>query len=337
MSKYFFTVDTQATFKTEIEEYIALPGSLDIKFVKPAMLTAQRDYIKPLLGTGFYNELLAATTPDAAQIAAIAAIREPLAHLTVINALPHLNVKVGQGGITQNNVNNETAAPWWTVRDQKRELQKNANNAMARLVEFLAENAATYATYASSPARARNLRNFCNDFDTARLVLPKVTSHYIFEQMRAAMTRVDETILLPALGPQLYAYLKTLTLAGTAWAAYAPLQILIQRAELSFAFSEAALESTIQWSPDFGIHVPLISESETGRRAEATTISEREQIVRSHAAKGREAISAIKDDITANILTYTEYVAPVIPVKTYVNNTDHPGGTYFGIGLNPHK
>ena len=334
MAKYFFTLATESTFKTEIAEYVAIPGSLDIKYMKPAMLAAQRDHIKPLLGTAFYNELLDATPPSTDQESAIEAIREPLAHLSIINALPHLNIKVSQGGLTQNNVENESPALWWQVRDQKRELMKNANNSMARLIEFLEENAADYATYAASDARKANLRNFCNDFATANKYLPKVTSHYIFQQMRAAMTRVDATIIAKNIGPELYEYLKELTISGTAWADYEPLRPLIQKAELSLAFAEAAIESTIQWSDEFGIHVPLISESETGRKADATTIAQREQIIRAHEAKGRDAITALKEELTANADTYTEYTAPVIPTDTYVT-TDTAGGIYFGIGLNP--
>lgn len=336
MAKYFFTVTPEATFKTEIAEYVAIPGSLDIRYMKPAMLAAQRDYIEPLIGTEFYDELLAAETPTAEQTAAIEAIREPLAHLSIINALPHLNVKINQGGLTQNNVENETPAAWWQVRDQKRELVKNANNAMARLVAFLAKHAGDYATYKASDAYKNNLRNFCNDFAKANHYLPKVSSHYVFQQMRAAMTRVDENIIAKTIGIELYDYLKDLTINGTVWGAYAPLLPLIQKAELSLAFTEAAIESTIKWSPDFGIHVPLIAEAETGRKADPTSIAEREQIIRAHEAKGRQAITQLKDELTENADIYTEYVAPETATAPQVK-TETAGGMYFGIGLNPNR
>lgn len=337
MAKYFFTLDNEQTFKTEIAEYIAIPGSLDIRFMKPAMLDAQRDHIENLLGSDFYDELLNPADPiTAEEKAAIEAIREPLAPLTVLNALPHLNVKISQGGTTQNNIENETPAAWWKIRDQKRELVKKANNSMARLCAFLAKNANDYATYKNSEAYKNNLRNFCNDFATANLFLPKISSHYVFQQMRATMTRVDENIIQKTLGPELYKYLKDLTTAGTDWAAYKPLLPLIQNAELSLAFAEAALESIISWSPEFGIHVSLISEVETGRRADPTNIAEREQLVRSHQAKGREAITALKEELTTNAADYSEYKAPEIPTNPYVK-TECKGGIYFGIGLNPDR
>lgn len=335
MAKYFFTVTPETTFKTEIADYIAIPGSLDIRYMKPAMLQAQRDHIENLIGADFYDELLNPTDPlTAKEIAAIEAIREPLAHLSVINALPHLNIKISQGGATQNNIQNETPAQWWQVRDQKRELVKNANNAMARLCEFLAKNAADYPTYEAGEAYKNNLRNFCNDFATANLILPKISSHYVFQQMRATMTRVDENIIFKTLGIQLYAHLKGLTIAGDDWGVYKPLLPLIQKAEVSLAFASAALESIISWTPEFGIHVQLISEVETGRKSDPTNIAEREQLVRAHESKGREAITALKNELTANADTYVEYVAPEIPVNKYVK-TECKGGIYFGIGLNP--
>lgn len=337
MADHFFDTTSEDTLKPQFNKYTRIPGSLDISYVRPAMTAAQNNHINDHLGATFAAELLTALdgTPSADQNALIEKIREALAPLTTIELLPALNVKLGQGAITQNNNQNESPAEYWQTRDLKRRLEDNANRAMSRMLDYLNTNAADFATYEGSDEHKRNLRNFCNSQKDANFIAPLLKSHFVFQELRPAMTRADERLLRPLLTNALYDHLKTIAEAGTTWGAYEPLRESIQRIEIHTAFADSIEEATVKYSAEFGIHIALLAEVETGRRATEVDVTRRESIIRAHNNYASYSINELKRLLAASPSSYPLYTAPELPDRAIVTPADNTGMyPAFGVPTN---
>ena len=337
MADYFFTTSPESTFHTQFSKYTRIPGSLDLLYVKPSMTAAQNNHLLPILGDAFMAELLTAVagTPSASEAALIEKVREALAPLTTIELLPALNVKMGQGGITQNNNQNEQPAEFWQTRDLKRRLEDNANRAVSRLIQYLATNSSDFATYEDSAAHQRSQRNFCNDFETANIIAPLLKSYYVFQEIRPAMTRADEMLLRPLLTDPLFDHLKALSLAGDSWGVYEPLREAVQRVEIHTALSNSIEEAAVKYSAEFGIHIALLAEVESGRRATEVDERRRESVVRGHRNYADYAVNELKRILKKTPQTFPLYTPPTLPNKTIIepgtNASIYPA---FGLGSN---
>lgn len=335
MADYFFDISTDAKLKTDVADFINVPGTLGVDYWKPAERAAREQYINELISEEFATELLALAAPTTKQQAVIDKIRGALAQLTLIKMLPKLNIKIQRSGIGQDNVQDQNAAPWWAIRDLKRSFQVDASIAVDSLLKFLEKNAADYPTYKTSAQATQNQKNFVNTVETASLYIPIITSHFVLTQMRPAMSRVDESILRLTLTPQLYNFLMDFVKAGTAWGAYEPLRKHIEAAEIHFAFAQSIPLSSLNYNEDFKLHVPLISEAETGRQATKVSQDEKQQIISASKKNGADAINQLKKELALNAIDYPEYIIPETPQEHFIK-TD-TGTIYAALGVPPRK
>lgn len=345
MAKHYFDTTTLPNLLADFKDYARVPGSLDIEYVRPAMSTAQNDYINDLLGDALKDKILDEVLDDLAAADAIyqkavERIREPLAHLTYIGMLPMLNVKVAAGGLTHNNNEKDTAVPWYAQRDLKKALQKNAISALDRLLLFLEKSGKDITEYSGSEAQKANNGNFVNTFSKAQAYLPIVKSPYVLRQMRPAMTRIDEQIIQEILTKPLYDGLRAKAQEGEAWTIdavdYEPLRKLIEPVELHFAFVQSIDEGAVSWTEEYGVYVPIIAEVETAGRVQQPTLQAREELARKHLTYARNAVNALKEHLAANAETYTLYTAPTVPTKSFIKNLPEDRdqqNIYKGIGL----
>lgn len=347
MAIHFFDTGTQQRLNDQLKDYIRVPGSLDIEYMRPAMTAAQNNHLLEILGTGLSAHLLTNVVPDpqAGGVTALdrdllTRVREPLAHLTVIAAIPMINLKIGAGGLTTTNNEKEATVQWWQYRDFKKALQSNATQALDRLLVFLEKNGGQFASYDGSDAQKVNNANFVNTTAKARAILPLVKSPYVLRALRPAMNRADELVLKRALTDDLYAALKTLSAAGDAWEIspddYEPLRTHIEAAEMHLALAESLDEGAISWTEEYGIYVPIIAEVETAGRVQQTTIQQREQLSRKHSTYASRAIDLLREELKANATDYPLYDAEAPTAKYYIKQEDdvkQDQNIYKGIGL----
>lgn len=334
MSNYFFDISTDAALRTDLADYISLPGTFGIEKWKPAERAARNQFLVPVLSQTFIDELLAANTPSPEQVKAIKAIKEALAHLAMIKLLPTLNVSVQDGGMSQYDRERESVAPWWAVRDFKRALQTNATVALDLLLVLLKKNVGDYSSYQSSDQYIRSVGNFVNDVATAQKYVPVIKSHFLLESMRSDLTRVDEAHLLKILSKDLFEALLEFKKTDDDWADYSPLKPYIEEYEINLAFAESISGHTISYSEDFKLHIPLISEAETGRRTLPADNPMKEQLERVAKANAHSALNRLKNELTTNASAYPLYTAPeddAVYIKAKTGSDK--GAIYPGLGL----
>lgn len=339
----FFDTTTSATLKADLEDFLNVPGTINVSDWKPAERDARNAHLIPVLSDEFITELLAASSPTANQTALIGKIKPAIAKLTMLALIPKLNINFRAKGFSQDASNNETPAPFYSIRDLKRTTVKEASVELDLLLKYLEKNADDFATYTDSEEYAINQGNFVNQTAKAARYQPLITSHFVFRSIRPRMKQVDEAIIKPALTTTLYDHLLALAKTGADWGDYLPLKEHIEAAEIHFAFADSLEMGAVSYNDDFKLHVPLISEQETGRRADKTDANQREQLTRAANAYGTDAINQIKSLLKENAEDWDLYTAPTLPQKAIIKNTEPEDplaikqAAYFGLGLPPKR
>ncbi|MEM9823480.1 MAG: hypothetical protein AAF985_20520, partial [Bacteroidota bacterium] len=77
---------------------------------------------------------------------------------------------------------------------------------------------------------------------------------------------------------------------GADWGIYEPLREYIEAAEIHLAFAQSIVYDTLSYSDEFKLHIPLISELETGRRATQASGQQVEVLARESKAQASSAI-----------------------------------------------
>ena len=347
MATHYFTTTTQEALQAELNDFIRVPGSLDIEYMRPAITAAQNNHLNEILGEELSAYLLTEVVPDPEASGVeyidrelLTRVREPLAHLSVIAAIPMINLKVGAGGLTSTNNEKESTVQWWQYRDFKKALQSNAVAALDRLLIFLEKKGGQFEDYEGSAAQKANNANFVNTTAKARALLPVVKSPYVLRAMRPAMQRADELVLKRTLTPALYTALKDLSAAGDAWTItaidYEPLRPHVEAVEMHLAFAESLDEGAISWTEEYGVYVPIIAEVETAGRLQQSTMQQREELSRKHSTYAARAVNELAELLKGNPDDFPLYAPATTAAKPFIKQgaeEKKEQNIYKGIGL----
>jgi len=132
-------------FKTtdELKLYINVDVNMKLSKIKPAIDSAEKDFIKPLLGAAQYDALHAwyiAATPPASNPeleALLPYAQNTLANYAAFYGVEELGVVVGDAGIQQHFSANSQPAPAWKVKDLKLKYLTAGDKAADLMLEFL--------------------------------------------------------------------------------------------------------------------------------------------------------------------------------------------------------
>lgn len=147
-----------AFFKTTEEVTTYLKLDVNMKFLKllPSIVDAEDQYIKPLLGDAFYEELKlqydgGSLSPD--NVILLPYIQRPLAYYAMVVLGDELGVNIGDLGIQQAANLNSQPAPQQKVSNLKFKYITSADRTADALLEFLEKNATggKYAAWFNDP------------------------------------------------------------------------------------------------------------------------------------------------------------------------------------------
>lgn len=137
----------------EIKEYAMIDANMRFASIKPYIFEAEELFIKPLLGD-LYDPFLTDYTDNtdasggqdpgmsADNKALLPYVQRALVYYSLLLAIDHVGVSVGDMGIQQTMAQNSQPAPRWKVRDLQVQYLTSGDRWADKLLEYLEENAA---------------------------------------------------------------------------------------------------------------------------------------------------------------------------------------------------
>ena len=123
-----------------------LNQEIDEKLINPFILTAQELHIEPLLGTRLYDAILNDQYNDLKENF----VYQPLCWYTVLEALPLLFNRIGNGGVFNNAPENAQIVQNNSVSQMKEWASSKANEYANRLFKEVSYNSGSYPEFRTS-------------------------------------------------------------------------------------------------------------------------------------------------------------------------------------------
>lgn len=140
-----------------IKQYTPLGRSMDPKEIYPFISEAQNMYIQDLLGTPLYDDIMEKTyhSPTGASYSSIEwqlvdLCSKSLAYWSVYLALPHISIKMRNGGLNKPLPESTQTADLSELRYLREEIKNLAEFWSQRVVNFLCENNTSFPLYGSA-------------------------------------------------------------------------------------------------------------------------------------------------------------------------------------------
>jgi len=205
----------------EVQEHVAVSMTSAINVINPYLYSAERTYIKDLIGSEQFTALVEAyaemTDPDAELTVipeGVKLAQRVISNLGYLIGVPILSVSIGSGGIQINSSENTKNAFQWQTEDVKDSLQELGFTALEEFLAHLEEHPDEFEQYHESAeylAQKSTLIRSASDFTRYYDING---SRYIFQRILSIITRVESQTMVRVLGADFYESLKADGLTG---------------------------------------------------------------------------------------------------------------------------
>lgn len=179
---------------------------------------AEDAYIIPTLGREQYDELNDAyndTPPLSTELAALLPIaQKALRFLTMYHAIPQINLRFNNNGVTKADSPDYIAAPSGEIFFSRVQFLLDGYAALDRLIKFLNDNQSDYPLWTGSTAFNQYKQFFVNSAEEFQKHTG-ISNRYVFAQLLPVMDEVEKLYLKEAISEDFYNDLKTKFTDGT--------------------------------------------------------------------------------------------------------------------------
>jgi hypothetical protein len=181
----------------QAKEHLKINATMNDSSFEPFIPDAEEKYIKPFLGDDLFEMLQTwqeteddVTSPELAALYPY--VVAALSRFTMLLAIPHLNISIGESGFGVISTNNTAPASKERVADFKASLETLAWGNIETMLRFLEENQENYAEWVSSDAYTMEMRNLINSTSLFNSFVDIDRSRLTFHGLRKAMDNVEE-------------------------------------------------------------------------------------------------------------------------------------------------
>lgn len=192
----------------------AFSAGMDWEKVLPFVEDAETEYLKPVLGDDFYDELITALagSPTAEQTAAIAVLRPAVAWFTFEKTLIGLALSVSEMGPAEA-VDSE--GRWlfprkWVSEAGRLQAFRNGYKKLEEALRYLEKNEGDYPTWTASEAYTKEQELFIPNATIMAEYMPMEGGRAIYTRLKASIKKAELHYIKPVLGKDLYDEMKTL-------------------------------------------------------------------------------------------------------------------------------
>lgn len=177
----------------DFKQYVggSINTSLQIESLEPIIWQTARRWVVPCLGQSFYDSLVAASAPNAAQAALLPYVKRALAWLTLWEYTSVGNVEFGESGMHRIESETRKAAYRYQEKAYQEKCRDNGFNALESMLLWLDDHASDHPTWVSTDeaqAHLSLLLNYAKDF---RVLNQAECTRYTYETMRPIIREVE--------------------------------------------------------------------------------------------------------------------------------------------------
>ncbi len=236
-------------FITETEELTAyLPSfaaSFEYKQMKPFIEQVELEFVKKIMGATFYNSMMVrydADTLTPAEVLLLPYIQRAETNMAALYYIPMGNIMAQNGGLVVPSGQNFAPASQYRVEELKDSVRMLAHKAFESLIDYLVENHAAFPDYTASTAKAEALELFINSASDFSLYFNIQNNRWVYWNIRAILTRMEEDKIKPRLSVALFDEIKAQIVSNTVSANNLKLIPFIKGALAKYTISEAIVE-----------------------------------------------------------------------------------------------
>lgn len=219
-------------------------------------------HLIPAIGQELYDELDTAfdlTKPapfglTENQVKLMMLLQKALAPYGLLQAIPFLNLRMGDGGIQQSSGNGQAPASQWAVNKADMKLAETADLMLERALQFLEANADEFDTWKGSAAYTVDYSHLVPSATVFSKFVNIGQSRRTYKSLQSAIAKVEDTMVRKALGGELYSLLLAQIQAPALEDKWAEPMRLAQAAVANLAMAQGAHTLGLKISGD-GIRV----------------------------------------------------------------------------------
>jgi hypothetical protein len=193
----------------EFKAHVALNASTDSDYfalLQPDLLLAEHDYLRPALGTEFFDELLDTLSDEASELRRLLSFS--LANLTMVSFLDVAQVQISGSGVQIISTDREKTAFPWQINNLKTNLGRKGFNGLEKALGYLEQHAADFPTWASSETAQRTRAHFLATASQFSTYYNISNARLTFQALASLLHKTESFQLQPALGTDFYDELK---------------------------------------------------------------------------------------------------------------------------------
>lgn len=197
------------TTNAQIQKSYPLPKAFTFEAVEASLKTAQRLYLKKLLGKEFLEEVAEYYEEPAEGLQAelVGLINDALVNLGMFHFAPKGNVIIDETGIKVTKSQEMTSAWPWQVRELKESLYTDGFAAIESMLELLEENPTEFATW-HTHVFAHYKKSFLRNAQQFSIYYNIHDNRGLFLELQGIMSRHETTTLKSLMGAELFALVK---------------------------------------------------------------------------------------------------------------------------------
>ena len=236
--------------ETDFKESVPVFESMNFsRLILPSVRQAERDYLKPILGTTQYDDLVAdaASLPlTGGNVALYAQLKEPLAQMAAYLAVPDIDINLSDAGFTVYKDENSAPASQKRVEQFRLIHLRKAMAGFYELLTWLEANKATYTDWAAGEGYTELKQGFVNTTADVNAVVDINGSRHLFMRLRPYRRKVEQYELKSFLGTDLYDEIKAEIVAGSVSADNTALLPFIYEAVCNRSIAKGILALNLQ-------------------------------------------------------------------------------------------
>lgn len=215
----------------QLKSFVAVDANSQMGTFRPYIIEAEETYLKPVLGEAFFAELQTAVDANngnidaltSAQRALMPYVQRPLAYYTLLAAMPHLNVSIGELGTRTSRSEDNDPAPRWQQEKLMFDALRKGDLFADKLLEYLEANAVSFTTWGNSTANTRKNGYIVHSASVASRHIDINGSRRLFLKLWPKIKELETRYLPKLIGSSQAAQLTSQLQAGTVTATNAKL------------------------------------------------------------------------------------------------------------------
>jgi len=194
---------------SDIKKYVPVNVSLEYDTIKPFLTAVERDFLKRLIGSTLYAEILDYTQNSSAiQKGLLDLCRQAVINLALWKWTSGGAVNISDIGITRPESEKQKSAYKYQEDALRDHLKEEGFNSLDAVLEYLEDNIDSFSSFKASDNYTIFKSNFINQTSEFDDICSIGASRLVFLKLRRFMTLVEDFEVLPAIGKEMFDKLK---------------------------------------------------------------------------------------------------------------------------------